>query len=162
MEILFIFPGMGLFAKPHFKQVTSIYMKRFLLLLLFLFSFRSQAQDILYFLPDSVEVNLYNQIQGNKRIVLNSVFIFLEKINNIYTVKLGKYDKGCHHKNIINLILNCNRKAVINQYRIPIIFDTDIAFCLNQNTDWDFVYTLSFLSNGVIIHNQSIVDNNSG
>ena len=136
-------------------------MKYFLSLLLIIISYRSQAQDILYFLPDSVEVNIFNQIQVNKRIVPHSVFIFLEKNNNTYTVKLGNYDEGYDQKDIINLILTCNRKAVINQYRIPIILDTDIAFCLNQNSDWDFIYTLSFLSNGVIIYNQTIVDNDT-
>ena len=59
-------------------------MKYFLSLLLIIISYRSQAQDILYFLPDSVEVNIFNQIQVNKRIVPHSVFIFLEKNNNTY------------------------------------------------------------------------------
>lgn len=126
-------------------------MKFFLSLLLIIISYRSQAQDILYFLPDSVEVILFNQIQVNKKIIPNSVFVFLEKNNDTYTVKLGNYDEGYDQKEIINLIHSCNRKAVINQYRIPILFDTDIAFCLNQNPVWDFVYTLSFLSNGKTI-----------
>lgn len=103
-------------------------MKRLLLLIVILFPSLCRAQEILYYLPDSVEIGLYNQIrQLGKESDIGSLFLMIEKRGDEKNVSLGVLNEE-NSAQLLNIVRTTNRKAVVNQYRLPVLFDTDLIF----------------------------------
>lgn len=103
---------------------------------LFLFTItliKAQEKDsILYIIPDSVEVRIYEE---TKKIDLSkfNLYFFLSKIDkNIYRINYSSFPNDSKSKN--PWIDNTNRFLIVNNRKFPLIFDYDSSFSTQTNT----------------------------
>jgi len=114
-----------------------------LVLIIILTSTKAHTQvldSILYVLPDSVEIALNNYLSSLKehrldtkvyfimgRIEVDSLPSALSKYDYFITTCIGNVKKQDFFTS------NANRFIIVNNYKIPVFFDYDIEFYLDEN-----------------------------
>jgi hypothetical protein len=87
----------------------------------------SQTQDsIIYILPDSVEI-IINEHILSWRDKSKEFYCVMSKKEELYEVSVCPYSKESF------LISNTNRFVIVNNRKIPVFFDYDIAFWVEPN-----------------------------
>jgi hypothetical protein len=96
-----------------------------LLVFLPLSSYGQNKNDIIYLLPDSVEILVNNYM--HKFIHESNFYCILKESNRIYELSVCSY-KEKEKVNIPKYVLITNRKVLIGEIFIPIILDYDLKF----------------------------------
>lgn len=86
----------------------------------------AQRTEILYYMPDSVEIRIHNYVSKQRK--SNDFYCFLEYAGrDTLNLKICMYSKR-EKKNLESWIFQTNRKVVINKYNYPLILDYDYMF----------------------------------
>jgi hypothetical protein len=106
--------------------MKNIYLSAFFVLI---YSFcNSQTKDeIVYILPDSVEIIINNYVKACKEKNIDNFYLILEKKEMNYEITIASYNES-EKNNISKYVLKSKRKAIICNELIPIVFDYDFKF----------------------------------
>ena len=97
-------------------------------------SLNAQSSDILFYLPDSVEINVHNYISLQKS---NAKFycILRSEGRDTFSVSVCQYQEK-DRKNLESWVFITKRRVVINKWSYPLIFDYDYRFStLNSSNE---------------------------
>jgi hypothetical protein len=96
--------------------------------LLLLATLQSKSQEILYVFPDSVEKAINSYITKRPSDDKNTqYYVTLYKDQDVYTAYISPYPKS-FNQNTSKWIEASNRRVLINNARLPILFEVDYTF----------------------------------
>ncbi|WP_407033032.1 hypothetical protein [Polluticaenibacter yanchengensis] len=120
------------------KNQNDVIMRIILSLLLVLFAFKANAQDskIIYILPDSVELLLFNKTTEDS-VDCSKILYYLEKVkDDTMQITLIQFDKNKKTKSFASQLgMLTNRVVQIADKSYPLIFDYDFIFSTPNNKD---------------------------